>query len=90
MVKAAKNERLDVRLSKRHKELIERAAATAGQPVSSFAVAALVARAQDILQREQATQLSDADRKAFLKLFDNPKPNAALKKAANRYKSARG
>jgi len=82
--------RLDFRLNRQVKEVIEQAAAVSGQSVSDFAVSALYRTAKEVLEREQATRLSNRDRDVFLAMLDSDaKPNEALKRAAKRYKSRR-
>jgi uncharacterized protein (DUF1778 family) len=82
--------RLDFRLNRQVKEVIEQAAAVSGQSVSDFAVSALYRTAKEVLEREQTTHLSNRDRDVFLALLDSDaKPNEALKRAAKRYKSRR-
>jgi uncharacterized protein (DUF1778 family) len=84
------NARLDFRLNRQVKEVIEQAAAVSGQSVSDFAVSALYRTAKEVLEREQTTRLSNHDRDAFLVMLDSDaKPNEALKRAAKRYKSRR-
>ena len=84
------NARLDFRLNRQVKEVIEQAAAVSGQSVSDFAVSALYRTAKEVLEREQTTRLSNRDRDVFLALLDSDaKPNEALKRAAKRYKSRR-
>ena len=82
--------RLDFRLNRQVKEVIEQAAAISGQSVSDFAVSALYRTAKEVLEREQTTRLSNRDRDVFLALLDSDaKPNEALKRAAKKYKSRR-
>lgn len=82
--------RLDFRLHSEVKEVIEQAAAVSGQSVSDFAVSALYRAAKEVLEREQATRLSNRDRDIFLTMLDSDtKPNEALKRAAKKYKSRR-
>jgi uncharacterized protein (DUF1778 family) len=82
--------RLDFRLNRRVKEVIERAAAVSGQSVSEFAVSTLYRTATEVLEKEQVTRLSNRDRDVFLALLDSDgKPNEALKRAARRYKNRR-
>src|SRR5438874_290747 len=83
--------RLDFRLSQQHKVLIDQAARLAGQSISDFAVSTLVERARRILQENTVTVLSDRDRDIFLAMLDgDAKPNAALRRAAKRYKERYG
>jgi uncharacterized protein (DUF1778 family) len=82
--------RLDFRLNRQVKEVIEQAAAVSGQTLSDFAVSALYRTAKEVLEREQTTRLSNRDRDVFLAMLDSDsKPNNALKRAAKRYKSRR-
>ena len=82
--------RLDFRLNRQVKEVIEQAAAVSGQSVSDFAVSALYRTAKEVLEREQTARLSNRDRDVFIAMLDSDaKPNDALKRAAKRYKSRR-
>jgi len=80
--------RLNFRLAKEHKRAIERAAAALGQTVTDFAVSTLVQTAQQVIRNQDATVLSDRDSDRFLVAIDDDsaRPNAALAKAAARYK----
>lgn len=83
--------RLDFRLNQQIKEVIEQAALVSGQSVSDFAVSVLYHAAKEVLENEQTTRLSNRDRDLFLALLDSDaRPNAALKRAAKRYKKAKG
>lgn len=80
-------ERVNFRVDKRKKELIERAAAIKGLSVTDFAVTTLCREASDVVKNEEVLVLSDHDRDAFLAVLDNPpKPAAKLLKAAADYK----
>ncbi len=77
-----KTDRLEVRLSREHKELIERAAAASGQPISAFAIANLVERAREALARHEQTVLSHRDWQRFLEILEREEePTLALRKA---------
>lgn len=83
--------RLEMRLDPKHKRLIEQAAALEGQPLTSFAKAALVEKAQDVLERHHTTVLTQRDMRAFTKyLGSDPSPTPALRAAVRRLKSLRG
>ena len=83
--------RLDFRVSREHKALIERAASAQGQTVSSFAVSTLLKAAEEAVQRESTRTLSGRDARTFLAMLDSDaQPNAALKAAARKYKERRG
>ncbi len=88
--KQRSDSRLDFRLNRQVKEVIERAAVVSGQSVSDFAVSALYRTAKEVLEKEQTTRLSNRDRNIFLAMLDSDaKPSEALKRAAKRYKSRR-
>lgn len=82
MATAQRNDvRLELHLQSDIKQIIEQAAHMSGQSVSEFAVSTLLQSATGILEKQQATQLSDRD----LLDLDEP-PNNALRQAAERYK----
>jgi uncharacterized protein (DUF1778 family) len=81
---------MNFRLDREHKVLIERAACTAGQSLTEFAVTNLIRDARTVLHEHQVTVLSDRDRDLFLSMLDNPpEPNEALRKAARTYRRHR-
>ena len=80
-----KAERLDVRVTREHKRLIERAALATGQPVTSFLLSSALDRAREVLEGESRTVLSAQDGKAFLKMIEEDDAlAAALVRAVNR------
>jgi len=87
---ARTEDRIDARLSRSHKALLKRAAGLAGQPVSQFLVSCAVERAQQLVEEYTQTRLSAASARRFLALVDADKPNAALVRAAQRYKARGG
>ncbi len=83
--------RLDFRLPSEHKALVEHAACVHGQTVTQFAIATLVKAAHESIEQAALTELSIRDRDVFLEMLDfDAEPNAALKKAAKRYRAWRG
>lgn len=83
--------RLDFRLAREQKALIERAAGLLGQTVSQFAIATLVHSAHETIQHAAQTELTSRDRDRFLSMLaSDAAPNAALKSAAKRYRARRG
>lgn len=83
--------RLDFRVSPEHKSLIERAAGVQGQTVSNFAISALLKAAEETIQQATHRTLSARDSRLFLAMLDSDAPpNAALRRAAKRYKERRG
>jgi len=87
---SAATDRLDVRLSREKKELIEQAAAASGQSLTDFTVRTLYRRARKVLRDEQVIVLNDQDRDAFLAALNNPPPpSEKLVCAARRWQQAR-
>jgi uncharacterized protein (DUF1778 family) len=83
---ARKTERLEIRLEPEHKELIEKAAAAAGQVVSQFVVSTTLRGAHEVLGQSSVTTLVEKDREAFLRIMDSdPAPAPALKAAFERH-----
>ena len=78
-------ERIDLRTSPEIKELIVRAASTAGMSVSAFLLATAQERAKQILAESEMVTLTSRDWTAFAKALDNadkprPKLSAAMKR----------
>ena len=87
---ATRKDRLNFRLDRRHKTLIERAATTAGQSVTEFAVSHLVKEARSVLREQETAVLSDRDRRVFLSMLEaDAEPNADLKRAARIHRRQR-
>jgi uncharacterized protein (DUF1778 family) len=79
------HERIDLRTSPEIKELIVRAASTAGMSVSAFLLGTAQERARQILAESEMITLSSRDWNAFVKALDNadkprPKLSAAMKR----------
>jgi uncharacterized protein (DUF1778 family) len=79
--------RLDFRVSKTDKRLIESAASLSGQSLSDFALSVLRAGALQVREQYERTRLTERDRDLFLAIVDNERPNEALKRAALKYVS---
>ncbi len=78
------HERIDLRTSPEIKELIVRAATTAGMSVSAFLLGTAQERAKQILADTEMMTLSSRDWNAFANALDNadkprPKLSAAMK-----------
>lgn len=79
-------ERIDLRTSPAIKELIVRAAATAGVSLSAFLIASAQERAKQILAESETLTLSPRDWDAFFAALDNAdKPRPKLQAAATEY-----
>lgn len=87
MTAMVKTERLEARVDKHLKALIEEAAELAGTSVTSFIISSCTSAAQEALKSQRQVTL-DWDRShAFVDaLLDAPKPNEPLLRAANRHK----
>ena len=87
---AARKDRLNFRLDRQHKALIERAASTVGQSLTEFALSHLLKDAESVLHEQETKVLSNRDRQVFLAVLDGgAQPNDALKKAAKSYRRQR-
>jgi uncharacterized protein (DUF1778 family) len=92
MSTTANESRLTFQIAPDLKLTIERAAAQLGQSVNDFAISTLVETAQTVIGEESVTELSARDRDLFVSLLDDEErePNAALKRAAQRYRKQVG
>jgi uncharacterized protein (DUF1778 family) len=77
--------RLDLRLSARDRERIDRAAALAGLPLATFVRTAVLREADRTVAADSVATLSRAESKRFLAALGKPfSPNIALRRAMNR------
>ena len=84
---AAKNARLEARITAEQKELIERAAAYEGRSVSDFVVATVQQAAKAVVQEHELLRLNEAQSRALVEtLLSPPEPNEALQEAADQYR----
>lgn len=83
----SKVDRMHFRLPRAVKERVEKAAIASGQTLTDFAVSVLANSADEVLERQYATTLSDRDRDRLLALLDaDEKPGKALRNAAKVHK----
>ncbi len=82
-----KTERLDFRLTTSNRKLIERAATLLGQPLTAFAVQALVKQAEQVIEQDTQRKLSARDWKKFVAELDDDKPNKTLVNALKKYRA---
>jgi uncharacterized protein (DUF1778 family) len=88
---AAKNRRLEARITAEQKALIERAAALTGRNVTDFVVASVQAAAEDAIRSHEVMTLSAEDSLAFAEAILNPPPpNENLIALAQEYKEFLG
>ena len=82
-----KNERLEARLTRDQKRLIERAAQLRGRTVTDFVVDEIQAAAVAVIRESETLQLSEQAREEFVHaLLHPPAPNSAAKAAMARYR----
>jgi uncharacterized protein (DUF1778 family) len=78
----ATNARLDLRLSARDKERIDRAASLVGLPLATFVRTAVLREADRAVAAESVSTLSPSESRRFLAALGKPfAPNAALRRA---------
>jgi uncharacterized protein (DUF1778 family) len=83
--------RLEARVSRVQKDLLQRAAALSGRTLSEFVVASAQEAAAKVIQDHDTIRLTNAEQTAFVKtLLNAPAPGARSRKAAAAYKKARG
>jgi uncharacterized protein (DUF1778 family) len=79
-------QRLEARVTNRQKELLKRAAAIRGRSLTDFVVSAAEEEAERVVRSEYVIRLGAEDSAAFAAaLLSPPKPNRALRAAAERY-----
>ncbi len=71
-VTAAKNERINLRLKKSAKNLIERAATFEGKTVSNFILTSALASAEKTIQEHESIQLNEQDAQRFFDALAKP------------------
>jgi len=86
-----KQERLEARLTRDQKRLIERAAQIRGTSVTDFVLASARRAATETIEEFQRLRLRDEAREVFVNaLLNPPAPNAPARAAAQRYKERMG
>jgi uncharacterized protein (DUF1778 family) len=84
---STKPERLEARISKEQKDLLQRASALQGRTLTDFVVAAACEAALRTIHDYEILRLGDRDRETFVAaLLNPPEPNPALRRAAERYR----
>ncbi len=81
--------RITARVDADTQDLLTKAAALAGMSsINSFVLSAAIEKAKQVIEREQALKLSQADAVLLMEALDNPAVvNVKLKLASERYKS---
>lgn len=84
----SKGKRIDLRVSKAQKELLEKAAELKGMRLSTYLLSHGLAAAQADLEAHQKLVLSDRDRDLFLELLANPpQPEPALLEGMRKFQT---
>ncbi len=85
---ARKGDRIEARLSREAKAIIEHAASLEGVSASDFVVSHAQQAARQVISEHERWRLDRGQSAAFVEaLLSPPKPNAALRRAAERYKA---
>ncbi|BDZ63281.1 type II toxin-antitoxin system TacA family antitoxin [Agromyces mangrovi Wang et al. 2018] len=72
MPAAAKNQRLELRLTQEQKAAIEQAAQLSGRTVTDFSVSFLVEQAREVIRAEHELRMSDLAWSEFSTLLERP------------------
>ena len=84
---SAKTARIETRVSKEQKELIERAATFSGRTVSEFVLAHIEVAAKKVIQEHEKLHLDQAQSRILVEALLAPKkPNKKLKTAMEEYR----
>ena len=82
-----KDSRLDLRITKEQKELLERAAAIRGVSLSDYTLLHLLPIAREEVNHHERLVLSNRDRELFLSTMENPpKLKGKLKAVIQKYR----
>jgi uncharacterized protein (DUF1778 family) len=83
---APQQARIEARVSLKQKQLFERAAEIEGVTLTDFAISSMQKAAISAVQEHTRIELSERNRRAFVKALMNPPgPNEALREAAKAY-----
>ncbi len=86
IARAKKDKMINVRVQSHTKDLFDKAADLLGVDTSSFIIATVSEKAQEVLKEHEQIVLSERDFASFLAALDNPpKPNEALRKAVKKH-----
>jgi uncharacterized protein (DUF1778 family) len=88
---AARDARLEARVSTAQKSLLQHAAALSGRTLSEFVVASAQEAARRVIAEHESIRLSREEQLAFVQALLSPsEPNARLKRAAKAYRQRTG
>lgn len=81
-----RSERLEARISREQKALLQRAADLQGRTLTDFVIANLQEAAARVIEESQVIRLSADDSRVFARALLNPRsPSRTLRAAARRY-----
>jgi uncharacterized protein (DUF1778 family) len=84
-----KPERLEARVTREQKKLIERAAELDGRSITDLIVASALSAARQVIQDHEMLKLAARDREVFVQaLLNPPQPAVRLRQAVRRFKEA--
>lgn len=82
----AKKDRIELRISEEHKQIIEKAASLKGLSLSSYVLSQILDVARAEIASQEKITLSNRDRDLFISLLENPpEPSESLKLAVKRF-----
>lgn len=84
-----RTERMDMRLSREQKKLIERAALMTGQPATSFVLSSALERAREALAKESRTILTQRDWSTFVRMLQEAEQAPRTPARATKHARAR-
>lgn len=84
----AKEETINVRVSKDDKQRLNHAAGFLGTNLSSFVIQSAMEKARETLKHEERIELSIEDMKKLLNVLDSEEPNEKLMQSFKEYKEA--
>lgn len=87
MFSTGKSERLEARISKEQKEIVQRAAELSGRSLTDFIIDSAMEAAERAIRTHQVLELTARSTAAFTASLANPPaPNDNLRRAAQRYR----
>jgi uncharacterized protein (DUF1778 family) len=84
-----KPERLEARVTREQKQLIEHAAGLEGRTITDFLVASAQSAAKQVIHEHEVLTLNAKEREVFVQALLNPaRPTEKARQAARRYKES--
>ena len=91
MTSATKDARLELRITRRHKTLLEKAAALTGSSTAQFVTTHALAAANEVLEKERVVRLSQRDFARFVRALEEEpeEPTPAMREAVTVFNRGR-